>query len=100
MYFDPAGITLGQMASTLRDFTVVGFLLASAWRLRGAWELGKKFFERWTSHMNRMETGMDVLLHNHLRHIQDDLSKMTHRQVRATGEEQVQYESDDEFPEV
>jgi hypothetical protein len=97
--FDPAGLTLGQVSSALRDFTVVGFLLASAWKLRGAYELAKAFFERLTTHMTVMEKGMDTLLNNHLHHIEADLRTMTHRQVRATDAEQNQYIVDDAPPE-
>jgi hypothetical protein len=93
--FDPAGLTLGQVSSALRDFTVVGFLLASAWKLRGAYELGKQFFERLTTHMDVMEESMQTLLTNHLHHIEADLRSMTHRQVRATDAEQIQYGADD-----
>ena len=100
--FDPAQLTLGQVSSALRDFTVVGVLLTVAWKTRGFYETVKNFFERLTTFMDVMENdsafikeGMQTLLTNHLTHIEADLRKMTHRQVRATDAEQVQYESDD-----
>jgi hypothetical protein len=90
--FDPAGLTLGQVSSTIRDFTVVGFLLASAWKLRGAYEFVKQFFERWTKHMTTMERGMNTLLTNHIHHIEKDLRTLAHRHVQAAVEEQIQAE--------
>ncbi len=95
--FDPATLTLGQVSSALRDFTVVGVLLTVAWKTRGLYEAAKNFFQRLTTHMNVMEQGMHTLLHNHLAHIETDLRTMTHRQVRASESEHVQYEIEDEF---
>ena len=94
--FDPAQLTLGQVSGALRDFTVVGILLTVAWKSRGVYETAKNFFERWTTHMDVMEEGMNTLLTNHLTHIEADLRSMSHRQVRATDYEQAQYLIDDE----
>jgi len=93
--FDPASITLGQVSSSLRDFTVVGVLLMVAWESRGAYEAAKNFLGRLTTHMDVMEKGMNTLLTNHLSHIESDLRTMAYRQVRATEDEQVQYIQDD-----
>ena len=94
--FDPASLTLGQVSSALRDFTVIGFLLTIAWKSRGVYEAAKNFFKRLTTHMEVMETGMNTLLHNHLFHMEADLRTMAHRQIRATEAERVQYELEDE----
>jgi len=94
--FDPAQLTLGQVSSALRDFTVVGVLLTIAWKSRGAWEFVKKFFERWAKHMDLMESGMNTLLTNHLTHIEADLKHMSQRQVRATEYERAAYLTEDE----
>jgi hypothetical protein len=94
--FDPAALTLGQVSSALRDFTIVGVLVSVAWKSRGLYESGKDFFERWTNHMDAMEEGMNTLLTNHLTHIESDLRNMSQRQVRATDGEQAQYTIDDE----
>jgi hypothetical protein len=96
--FDPNSLTLGQVSSALRDFTVVGALLTLVWKTRGIYESAKSFFERLTTHMDTMESGMDRLLSNHLFHIEKDLRLMAHRQVRATEAEQVEYEADDSSP--
>jgi hypothetical protein len=95
--FDPSALTLGQVSSVLRDFTVVGVLLTIAWKSRGVYEAAKSFFKRLTTHMDVMERGMDTLLTNHLSHIEKSLKQMTRQQVRATENEQVQYELDDEL---
>ena len=79
MYFDPAQLTLGQVSGTLRDFTVVGVLLTIAWKSRGVWEHIKSFFKRLTTHMDVMENGMNVLLSNHLSHIEEDLRVISGR---------------------
>jgi hypothetical protein len=88
---DPSALTLGQVSSTLRDFTVVGLLLTIAWKSRGVYESAKAFFERLTTHMDTMEENMNILLTNHLTHIEKDLKTMARRQVHAIEilEEQV-----------
>ena len=93
---DLANVTLGQVSSALRDFTVVGVLLTAAWKSRGVYETAKNFFARLTTHMNVMEKGMNTLLTNHLFHIEADLRKITHNQVRATDIELEQYQIDDD----
>jgi hypothetical protein len=77
--FDPAQLTLGQVSSALRDFSIVGFLVVSAWKARGMFESSKKFFERLTTHMDVMECGMKTLLTNHLAHIEADLKSLSGR---------------------
>jgi hypothetical protein len=94
--FDPAQLTLGQVSSVLRDFTVVGVLLTLSWKSRGVYEAAKNFFKRLTTHMELMERGMNTLLTNHLAHIETSLKQMTRHQIRATDAEQVQYELEDE----
>jgi len=93
--FDPSTLTLGQVSSALRDFTVVGVLITISWKSRGVYEAAKNFFERLTTHMEIMESGMKTLLNNHLVHIESSLKKMAYRQVRATAAEQIGYESEE-----
>lgn len=85
--FDPAQLTLGQVSSALRDFTVVGVLLTIAWKTRGVYEQVKNFFERLTTFMDTMEEqstfiseGMRTLLSNHLTHIEADLKSISGRE--------------------
>ncbi len=100
--FDPAGLTLGQVSSALRDFAIVGFLVGGAWKARGVFEGGKKFFERLTTFMDTVESdsayirqGMHTLLNNHLTHMEADLKHIRQRQVRATQFEQDTYTTED-----
>lgn len=77
--FDPSSLTLGQISSAVRDFTVVGILLTTAWKARGWYEHAVNFFTRFNKHMDAMESGMNTLLTNHLTHIEADLAKLTGR---------------------
>ncbi len=77
--FDPASLTLGQVSSALRDFSIVGVLVVGAWKARGIYETIANFFERMTKHMDVMETGMTTLLTNHLAHIEADLKTLSGR---------------------
>jgi hypothetical protein len=81
--FDPSSLTLGQVSSAIRDFTVVGVLLTGSWKIRGVYEAMKTFFKRLTTHMDFVEQSLNVLLTNHMTHIEKDLRVMARRQVRA-----------------
>ena len=94
--FDPSAVTIGQVSSTVRDLSIVAVLVSVSWKARGMYETVTDFFERTTKHMDVMESGMKTLLTNHLAHIEADLSKMAHRQVRATDLEQRNYSTEDE----
>ncbi len=96
--FDPGGMTLGQVSSTIRDFSIVGVLIVGVWKARGVYEDISDVFERFTTHMDTMEDGMAKLLTNHLAHIERDLSSMAQRQVRASDVEQAAYLIEDEKP--
>lgn len=84
--FDPAQLTLGQVSSALRDFTIVGVLVGGAWKARGIFEAAKHFFERLTTFMEVVQDdsafireGMQTLLHNHLTHMEADLKAISGR---------------------
>jgi hypothetical protein len=96
--FDPSGLTLGQISSTVRDFSIVGALIVVAWKARGVYESASDFFNRTVKHMDTMETFATTVVNNHLKHIESDLKKMAYRQVRATDDEQIQYDMDDDEP--
>lgn len=84
--FDPASLTLGQISSFFRDFTIVGVLLTSAWKTRGLYESVRHFFGRLTTHMDVMENGMATLLTNHLHHIEQDLKFLSGRKETDSAE--------------
>jgi hypothetical protein len=94
--FDPAQLTLGQLSAAARDISIVGALVGASWKLRGVYETVTKFFERTIKHMDTMESGMSTLLNNHLTHMESDLRKMAHNQVRASEIEQTEYQIGDE----
>lgn len=79
--FDPGSLTLSQLSSSLKDFTIVGFLLGLAWKARGFYELASNFFARITKHMDTMESGMHSLLSNHIAHMEEDLRLMSGRRA-------------------
>ena len=79
--FDPGSLTLGQLSSSLKDFSIVGFLIGVAWKARGFYELASGFFNRITKHMDAMEHGMNTLLTNHITHMEEDLRLMSGRRV-------------------
>jgi hypothetical protein len=89
--FDPAQLTLGQLSAAARDISIVGALVGASWKLRGVYETVTKFFERTIKHMDTVESGLETLLTNHLSHIESDLRKMAHNQVRANEAEQAGY---------
>lgn len=95
--FDPNALTLGQVSSVLRDFTVVGVLLTIAWKSRGIYEDAKNFFKRLTHHMDFVETSLTTLLTNHLTHLEADIRKIARHQVRAVGAEQYEYFEDSQI---
>lgn len=91
--FNPADLTLGQVSSALRDFTIVGVLVTLAWKARGVFEAGKNFFERLMTFMNTVEAdsafireGMQTLLSNHLTHIEADLKAIAGRKDPLSSE--------------
>lgn len=89
--FDPAQLTLGQLSAAARDISIVGVLIGASWKLRGVYESASSFFKRFVEHMDTMESGMNTLLTNHLAHMEVDLKKIVHNQVRATELEQASY---------
>jgi hypothetical protein len=89
LMFDPSQMTVGQLVTMLRDGGILVSILVFGWKVRGLvqplidfFSQAKSLFERATRHMDAMETGMNVLLSNHLSHIEQDLNRLanpTHR---------------------
>jgi len=73
--FNPASLTLGEIASAVRDVSIVVVIVKLAWASRGIYEIIKTFFNRCMTHMDYMEAGMKTLLENHLTHIEAYLAK-------------------------
>ena len=94
--FDPAQLTLGQLSAAARDISIVGALIGASWKLRGVYETVSKFIERFIKHMDTVESGLETLLTNHLAHIEVDIKKIAHNQVRANETEQAEYAASEE----
>lgn len=94
--FDPSSITLGQVSSSLRDFAIVGVLITTSWKARGAYEAVTQFFTRTIKHMDVMESGMNTLLTNHLAHIEVAVEKMSTNQARVLSGDEVIHVIDEE----
>ena len=77
--FDPSSWTLGQVSSTARDLSIVGFLMGAAWKGRGIYESVSGFVTRVIRHMDLMEKFADATVNNHLKHIEDDLRTLSGR---------------------
>lgn len=82
--FDPAQVTLGQVSSTIRDLAIIVAVLKVAWSARGMYGEAMDFIKRLKRFMVRMEKNtkatnakLDLLLSNHLPHLQAELSKMS-----------------------
>lgn len=76
-------VTLGQLFSYGRDLAVAGTVISVGWKIRGGWEEIRRFIERITEHMEKVEGGMQVLLDNHLIHMQDTLDRIADAEVSA-----------------
>ena len=84
--FDPSQVTLAQVSSTVRDFTIVFALVGAAWKARGLYESGARFFARCNQHMDVMEQRTELLLTNHLHHIEADLATLAGRKTEKKSE--------------
>jgi hypothetical protein len=85
--FNPAGITLGDVSSTFRDFSVVGFLLVIAWKSRGIYESVNKFFKRTINHMDTMEIFAHKVVNNHLTHLEEDMRVLVGRKKETENKD-------------
>jgi len=78
--FDPGNLTLGQVSSAIRDFSIVIVLIVSVWKARGIFEDVSNFFTRVIKHMDSMESFARTVMDNHLLHIEQDLKTLSGRQ--------------------
>lgn len=76
-------ITVGQLISYGRDLAVAGTVISVGWKIRGGWEEIRHFIRRITEHMEKVEDGMQVLLDNHLKHIQGTLERIADAEVSS-----------------
>jgi hypothetical protein len=75
-------VTIGEIASALRDFAIIGVIFTAfkyVWKIRGLYEDVQKFFIRVTTHMDTMEKFAQVAVRNHLNHMERDLASLAGR---------------------
>ncbi len=101
--FDPSSITLGQISSSVKDFTIIGTLITVSftfiklsWKARGVYESVTQFFTRTMNHMDVVEAGLNTLLTNHLPHIETAVEKMSANQERVLSGDEVIHVIDEE----
>jgi hypothetical protein len=85
-------LPLGEVISSLRDVIFILGVLTIGWKIR-AWlqpvieffKRANEFFDRSEAHIDKVESGMQVLLNNHLSHIQSDLGHLSGREIRGSA---------------
>lgn len=84
-------MTVGELLSSLRDTIFIFGVPYLGWKARGWVQPGidffkraNKFFDLGEAHIRRVESGMQVLLNNHLSHIQSDLGHLSGREPRGS----------------
>ena len=85
-------MSVGELLSSLRDITLILSMLTIGWKAR-AWiqpgidffKRANKFFDLGEAHIQRVESGMQILLNNHLSHIQSDLGHLSGREPRQSA---------------
>lgn len=82
-------MTIGQLASTLRDLTAVVSMVVIGWKTRDWFQPIFDFFKRANNFMTSMERNMDILLNNHMRHIESDVRRMSGREYDHYDEPEV-----------
>lgn len=83
-------MTIGELISTIRDTVFILGVPYLGWKARSWIQPAIDFFKRANSffdlseaHIRRVESGMRVLLNNHLSHIQSDLGHISGRVPRG-----------------
>ena len=59
-----------------RDLSVVGFIILVAWKARGMWDTANGFIESVQVFMKAVTESTDLLVNNHLKHIQDSAARI------------------------
>jgi hypothetical protein len=84
-------MTVGEALSSIRDIALICGMVIAGWKAR-SWiqpfldtvKKANKFFDAGEKHMQIVESGMQMLLNNHLHHIESDLGHISGRQVRVS----------------
>lgn len=71
-------VTVGQVLEWGKNLSIaisfLTFTIAFVWKARGVWDKIFILIDRFTKHMDLMESGMDTLLNNHLQHLPQDIA--------------------------
>ena len=59
-----------------RDLSVIGVIIAGAWKARGMWDGAADFIKNVNAFMRAMTESTDLLVNNHLKHIQDSAARI------------------------
>lgn len=82
-------MTIGELASTLRDLTAVVAMITIGWKTRDWLQPIFDFFKRANGFMTSMENNMNILLNNHMKHIESDIRRMSGRDYDHFDEPEV-----------
>ena len=69
-------MTIGELASSIRDATIIAATILVGWKARGWIQPCLDFFKKADTFMDSMTLGMNILLTNHLPHLQKDLKNV------------------------
>jgi len=72
-------MTVGEAISSVRDLAFIVGTLTFGWKARDWFQPVFDFFKRANHHMDFMESSVNVLLTNHMAHIQADLEVIAGR---------------------
>jgi hypothetical protein len=97
-------MSVGEFISSIRDIIFIFGTLTVGWKVR-SWvqpvfdffKRTNEFFDLSEAHIKRVESGMQVLLNNHLSHIQSDLGHLSGREPRHSS---YSTDSHEEMPEA
>ena len=72
-------MTIGEAISTVRDIVAIFGMVVVGWKARDIYQDGKDFLNEIKGFMHRMDNFAVVVMTNHLKHIETDLSIMSGR---------------------
>lgn len=64
-------MVLTEFFGYARDLSVIGFIILVSWKARGIWDGITGFIDKVSCFMVKMDEHADILVHNHLKHLQD-----------------------------
>lgn len=71
----------------VRELSIIGFIIGLSWKARGWYDDAVTFFDRITEHMEKMEEFANVVVTNHLDHIEKDMKRLADAQEQGYHEQ-------------